>query len=112
MPHMLPQLRYDRWIAIDGDNGLTFVPFDIVYPTQNSKTCAPSKSDVADFYDGHEIHSVAIRDGHGARLSAPGYMDQTDWAVFDTAQEAQDYIRETYEIDPHTGESLADDAGA
>ena len=34
--------------------------------------------------------------GYGARLSAPGYMDCTDWTVFDTEQEAIDYLAETY----------------
>ena len=34
--------------------------------------------------------------GFGARLSAPGYMDCTDWCVFDTEQEAIDYLEETY----------------
>ena len=35
---------------------------------------------------------VDLSTGHGARLSAPGYMDCTDWCVFDTEQEAIDYL--------------------
>ena len=34
--------------------------------------------------------------GYGARLSAPGYLDCTDWTVFDTEQEAIDHLEETY----------------
>ena len=34
--------------------------------------------------------------GYGARLSASGYLDCTDWCVFDTEQEAIDYLAETY----------------
>lgn len=35
--------------------------------------------------------------GHGARLSAPGYLDCTEWTVFDTPEEAQKYLDDTYE---------------
>ena len=51
----------------------------------------------------HDIPPMCIVDvieqrctGYGARLSAPGYMDCTDWVVFDTEQEAIDYLAETY----------------
>jgi hypothetical protein len=48
-----------------------------------------------------------------ARLSAPGYLDCTDWAgPFDSKEEAQNYIRDTYEVDPETGEALEDESSA
>ena len=34
--------------------------------------------------------------GYGARLSAPGYMDCTEWCVFDSVEEAEEYLTETY----------------
>jgi hypothetical protein len=38
-------------------------------------------------------------------LTAPGYMDQTDWSgPFDTEGEAREHIRETFDVDPDTGE--------
>ena len=41
------------------------------------------------------------------RLSAPGYLDATEWAgPFDTMDEARAYIVETYEVDPESGEPL------
>jgi len=40
------------------------------------------------------------------RLSAPGYLDCTDWSgPFDTLKEAQEHIEETWDVDPETGES-------
>ena len=36
------------------------------------------------------------KSGYGARLSASGYLDCTDWAVFDTREEAEAYLVETY----------------
>jgi hypothetical protein len=37
--------------------------------------------------------------GYGARLSAPGYLDCTDWTVFDTKEEAIAYLDEYYPED-------------
>jgi hypothetical protein len=34
--------------------------------------------------------------GYGARLSAPGYLDCTDWNVYDTEQEAREVLEEMY----------------
>src|SRR6267154_983160 len=34
--------------------------------------------------------------GYGARLSAPGYLDCTEWVVFDTPQEAHAYLDENF----------------
>jgi hypothetical protein len=32
--------------------------------------------------------------GYGARLSASGFLDCTEWAVFDTEDEAREYLEE------------------
>jgi hypothetical protein len=37
--------------------------------------------------------------GYGARLSAPGYLDCTEWTVFDTEDEAREYLEEMYPDD-------------
>ena len=37
--------------------------------------------------------------GYGACLSAPGYLDCTEWSVFDTAEEANEYLAEEYPED-------------
>jgi hypothetical protein len=37
--------------------------------------------------------------GYGARLSAPGYLDCTEWSVFDTEREAREYLDEYYPED-------------
>jgi len=38
--------------------------------------------------------------GYGARFSAPGYLDCTEWAVFDTEDEAREYLAEMYDDEP------------
>lgn len=41
------------------------------------------------------------------RLSAPGYMDCTEWAgPFDTIEDARGYIMDQYDVDPDTGDDL------
>jgi|TARA_R110000787_G_C13337150_1_gene437871 hypothetical protein len=87
----------NRWLEIDGDQGITFVQYDFVYGSQNQKTCSPKKADCQGFYDGDKIYSIEIIDGYGARLSAPGYMDCTEWTVFKTQEQAQNYLNETYD---------------
>lgn len=37
--------------------------------------------------------------GYGARLSAPGYLDCTEWSVFETREEAEEYLDEMYPND-------------
>jgi hypothetical protein len=48
------------------------------------------------YVNGHRFDSVELVEGWGARLSAPGYLDCTDWCVFDTEEEAVAYLDETY----------------
>jgi hypothetical protein len=37
--------------------------------------------------------------GYGARLSAPGYLDCTEWTVFDTTEEAITFLDKYYPED-------------
>lgn len=47
--------------------------------------------------------------GWFCRLSAPGYMDCTEWSgPFDTEDEAREHLAETYDIDPYTGEEASE----
>lgn len=39
-----------------------------------------------------------FKSGYGARLSMPGYLDCTEWAVFDSEQEAREYLAESFDL--------------
>lgn len=55
----------------------------------------------------------SIEDGWFCRLSAPGFLDCTDWTgSFRGKQDAMDYIEETFEVDPETGDDLAEEEDA
>lgn len=62
-------------------------------------------AEFADLEEG-ESETNAWRGTHWfCRLSAPGYMDCTDWSgPFDTLEEAKQDIEVTYDVNPDTGE--------
>lgn len=41
-----------------------------------------------------DIISFEVKRGFGARLSAPGYLDSTEWTVFGTVEQALEYLEE------------------
>ena len=94
--------HYTKWIVIDGTHGTTFVPFDVDIKLY-SMILDPNSDDLqddikeraADYYDG-DVESVTFRTGYGARLSAPGYMDCTEWSVFHTEAAAKEHLDEMY----------------
>lgn len=68
------------WYKVDGTNGTNFEPGDLF-----------TKLDAIGMYTG-KVESVERVYGYGARLSAPGYLDCTDWNVFNTVEKAENYL--------------------
>lgn len=88
------QIVYDRWFEVDTAQGIWFIPQDLI-----GKIMHPKKSDLLDYTECHDvddIYSVRVIDGYGARMSAPGYLDCTEWTVFDTEEDANNYLDEYY----------------
>ena len=78
---MEPQITgKERWAQVETNCGTEFVPLE-----QLGITLA---ADLRDYLEGNRVFSVQQREGYGARLFAPGYLDCTDWAVFDTEDES------------------------
>lgn len=107
MAFMQQQITDKRiWIEIGGNNGLTFVPMDVLTKDEfNLVTLTTSNVSMHElnnvfgkYYEG-TVRRINLKVGFGVRLSAPGYMDCTDWCVFDTVEEAQAYLDETYPED-------------
>lgn len=63
---------------------------------------------VSDYYEGvrEAVWSVKLVDGFGVRSSAPGYMDQTEWSVYESEEEAREAFQEERE---GTGEADEDE---
>lgn len=88
MSFMEPQVTgKTKWYQVDTDNGI------VSYPADNfTTTDVALENDVED----EDVNTVV---GYGARMSAPGYLDCTEWVVFDTAEEAEAYLAEEYSDD-------------
>ena len=80
------------FFAIDGRDGTTYVPADVI-----GEDTDPKDLDAfADYYDGREVESVELVRQAGARYTAPGYLDCTPWTVADTEEEAAEEARGMY----------------
>jgi hypothetical protein len=96
MSHMQPQVVFDKWWKVETKNGTTFIPVDVVGDN-------PKPSDFLDYIDIDVCKTTPTPDdyeivnGYGARLSAPGYLDCTEWVVFDTENQAREYLQEMYD---------------
>jgi len=100
----------ENWLQVETTQGTEFVPSGQLALFVRNSEC-PSQSLEADEYAFYEkqirpyvegtIQSWENIKGYGARLSAPGYLDCTEWAVFDTEEEAEKYLTDMY---PEDGE--------
>src|SRR5260370_41630348 len=107
MPFMQKQVTEKRaWIRVETSCGTEFIDTSTLgllglrdSQTKTHKLTAKEReeaiSDLSPYCEGTIQEWETIR-GYGARLSAPGYLDCTEWTVFDTAEEAQAYLDENF----------------
>lgn len=115
MAFMQPEIIHDLFLTIETRDGDTVIPADLV----GSLVSGPASMDMDNvpryvrdlwesalrpYLDSHApIQSVTAKHAYGARLSAPGYMDCTEWALFDSEAEAREYLADTYGDDSEEG---------
>lgn len=87
MSFMQRQVVYGKWVRVESCGEITYIPREVVGQEVTAETVAPYLDHEVDENDDMEVVF-----GHGARLSAPGYMDCTDWCVFGTDKEAEAYL--------------------
>lgn len=116
MSHMQQQITSNQaWIKVDTSNGIVYLDASLLglnvrdsqpktHPL-TAKERETSISRMSQYCEGTIEEWETIR-GYGARLSAPGYMDCTEWTVFDTAEEAQQYLNDEYPDDEKEEETL------
>ena len=103
-----------EWLEIDGTEGIAFIPSDII-SSVDWATLTDEDSDeetlrrIAQGWYNGKVWGVSTTKGFGARLSAPGYMDATDWTVFPTLDEAKSHLVDMYgndiELDEESNEA-------
>jgi hypothetical protein len=99
MPFMEAELTEKKyWLAIDGDNGIDYVPDDlfavqevrdILKQRKRGEDCTDSIfALVKDYTENLEARSAELVFGYGVRSTAPGYLDCTAWTVYTNLREA------------------------
>ena len=90
---MQPEVEHAEYWEVSANHGEThIVPADV----------CPAAGDLAHYVEGRIDHdefdhpTVELKTGWLARLSAPGYMDCTDWTAHETEDEAYEYLAETF----------------
>jgi hypothetical protein len=101
MGFLEPQVVFCRWLAVETRHGTEFIPADVVgLPIELGATldCESegwvSLCEALRPYCEAEPEGVRLLEGFGARFSAPGYLDCSPWTVFETEEEALDYLAE------------------
>lgn len=94
------------WYEIDGPCGVEYVEADMIGEIEDATVFEDADDDspnrdvppeLADYCENRTFWTIAQIDGFGARLSAPGYLDCTDWTVFPTLEEAEAHLVEMYD---------------
>jgi hypothetical protein len=105
MAFMQKQITVEtRWLCVETTQGIEYVSvFDNGLNWADSDAMSEDAREDAiaqlqDYTEG-EPESWENVKGYGARLSAPGYLDCTPWAVFDTYDEAKEYLDDEEMVD-------------
>lgn len=111
---MKPQMtRKTDWLEVDTDNGIWWVPTDVVDRVTlfeveelsrgklNKELDAGELSEragkeIIQYTDGNVVDTVKITRGYGVRLSMPGYLDCSEWSVHSNKRSA---IREARKLE-------------
>ncbi len=108
MAFMEPDIQHTHYYEVSADHGSTWiVPADVV---GTPRTWA----DFSDYVEGtidnpdDDVTPDDRRYGWIARLSAPGYLDCTDWSAHASEAEAREHLREMYGDEDGEPEDEAD----
>jgi hypothetical protein len=91
----------ENWVSVETTQGTEFVRVaDTSLFVRDSQTVTHPMSDedrdatiekIRAYVEGKPLSWENVK-GYGARLSAPGYLDCTEWTVFDTEEEAKAFL--------------------
>ena len=91
MAFMQPFYAQGTFVVAEIDGEQSSVPEDVFSPEDHGKM-------------------IGMETGWFYRLSAPGYMDCTEWCgPFETEDGARSDLSETWEVDPDTGDDLPEE---
>jgi hypothetical protein len=85
---MKPQTLFGNWYLLETSEGGVNLPVDEYGDNLTDDELAEATET--------DIEEVNKAQGFGARLSANGYTDCTEWTFFDTEEEAVKFLIDTY----------------
>ena len=108
MSHMQCEVTEQQWwYEVDGPCGTEWVPEDLcgqldgaVLGQTSSDAARPVPGELSGYCENRTAWTIVRKQGFGARLSASGYTDCTEWSVFETKSDAEDHLFEMYEQCP------------
>jgi len=97
MAFMQPEvLDKEEWAEVETNNGTYWVPFSILNSHETESARRGDFEPLLQYTEGTQVYNdqSRVKKGYGVRLSAPGYMDATDWEVYSSKKEALKRARE------------------
>ena len=87
MSFMSPEVVKGFWWECETNFGTEWLPADV----------ASDEDELLDYIEGSELFECEKIEGFGARLSANGYLDCTEWSVYETEEDAWQGLLDNYE---------------
>jgi hypothetical protein len=91
MAFMRPEITGKQdWAGVETTAGFWWVPFDVLSKSEAESVRRGDFEPLVKYTEGGRVSSSmsSVKKGYGVRLSAPGYMDATDWEVYSSKAEA------------------------
>jgi hypothetical protein len=100
MAHMKPVAEHFAAYHVETNCGTEIIPEDCCGKAPDELTSNLYTDFFADYIEGSHVESYDRHEGWYARLSAPGYLDATEWhGPFDTEAEALASVKEMFDVD-------------
>ena len=97
MAFMQPEaLDKQEWVELETNNGTSWIPFDVLSKSEAASARQGDFEPLVKYSEGTRVYNdrSRIMKGYGVRLSAPGYLDSTEWEVYGSKKEALKRARE------------------
>lgn len=125
MSHMQLEYEFATFVVVDGPYGGESIPVDVcgnLPDYEETIADCPDGTDPDDYYkevafaavagycENVECYEIEEKSGWYGRISAPGYMDASDWSgPYDSEAECKRALCEDYDMCPACGQSTSDD---
>jgi len=102
MAFMQPEItEKQEWAEVETNAGTWWIPFDVLSTSEAQSARHGDFEPLLKYTEGTKIYDdqSSVKKGYGVRLSAPGYMDATDWEIYSNLKDAKKRAREMAEED-------------